>query len=741
MKSLFYRVILSMVCSFALAIASCSDDDNAALLSAPGDIKYSDISSTSFKVTWATNPDATSYVVRIKDEWGELSGMAQTVTETSATFTGLDAEKKYWVAICSTTGNATSPFSKWIAVRMAEGSIAQTFASGEGLAQFPFVIETAGQLKLMAYLVNKTNELKNDEAPSSASQSNIDIEMDPEIDYSKAYYVLGSDIDMSEVSDWTPIGTGAGNGNIAMPDKNMFGGNFDGKGYTIRNLVINSTSNDPTAMCGLFGLSDKGCKISNLNVEANITAVHTGITGEDANYLVAGGILAYGYAATISNCTFKGGIHTSFTTDIYGTSIVGGISGILLGNINGCTVHIPSGSQLVAMAESPQVGGIVGYGNSGSLTYCKVAIDGEILAETKPINESEESGDNVSAFAAGICGSSNGVTIGGCEVSINGSVWATSKKTSDVADIQTSAYAGGIAANYAADMLGNCTISINGSVKAEASNNARAGGAIAMQQKGGYGATSLHATISGEIKAIAYAEQSSADGAYAGGIYGSGSYQTASGGLTDSDVILNGKITAEHPAIAMTGGIAGSIVNPKRCWAVINKNGVLTAKGGIGGASCGGVIGNLVSGAIYACYSVCKGTIKAESETGGRNAVNVGGIAGACSGTRVARKSIYASYSLIEGSMIANGETTLTGAIAGMTSSFTTLSSIYWWSASDAIKGHTGAGASDAFKLPDTSRNSLEEAAMDMNGVLEGNAFGYYFYREKDGYLNITTSF
>ena len=52
MKTIFYWVILSIICGFTLTIASCSDDDDVTSLSAPGDIKYSDISSNSFKVTW-----------------------------------------------------------------------------------------------------------------------------------------------------------------------------------------------------------------------------------------------------------------------------------------------------------------------------------------------------------------------------------------------------------------------------------------------------------------------------------------------------------------------------------------------------------------------------------------------------------------------------------------------------------------------------------------------------------------
>ena len=366
MKTIFYWVILSIICGFTLTIASCSDDDDVTSLSAPGDIKYSDISSNSYKVTWTADPNATSYIVKIKDEWRELTDKTQTVSEPSATFTGLESENKYWVAVCSTTAYASSasPFSKWIAVKMPEGSVARTFASGEGTEQYPFIIKTAGQLKLMAYLVNKTNEIKNTQAILATDQDEIEIEMDPTIDYTKAYYELGNDIDMSGVNDWTPIGTGLDNENIAMPEKNMFSGSFDAKNHTIHNFTINYSSNNTSAMCGLFGLSKSGCTISNLNVEGDITAVHTG-TQETANYLVIGCILAYGYQAVITNCTFKGSIRASFTTDTDGTSIVGGICGTILGTINQCTVNIPASSEFIVNGATPQVGAIAGYGNSG----------------------------------------------------------------------------------------------------------------------------------------------------------------------------------------------------------------------------------------------------------------------------------------------------------------------------------------------------------------------------------------
>lgn len=741
MKTIFYGVILCMIFGFAMiTTVSCSDnDDNASTLSVPKGITYTDVSSSSFTVTWTAVSGASSYTIKIKDEWGELTEKFQTVTEPTATFAGLEPEKKYWIAVSATYNNSSaSPFSEWKTIRMAEGAIAKEFASGAGIANLPFVIKTPGQLKLMAYLVNKSNENKEN-IPNT--QSDMEIKMDPTVDYSKAYYELADDIDMSEAGNWTPIGTGLDNEQIQMPEKNMFKGHFDGKGHTIKNFTINYSGSEPHAIYGVFGLTAPGSTISNLNVEGEITIIHTG-TKETDNYLMAGGITGYSYRTTISNCTFKGSIHASFATDIFGTAMVGGICGNMTGEvISNCLVEIPASNEFVVCGNSPQVGAIAGYGDRGSIQYCSAIINGSILAEAKPINPSTEASlYNASAFAGGICASSKGTVIGGCEIIVNGTLHAISRKPSEEASINTIASVGGVAGSYGADMLGNCNILIAGSVRAEADNMTNAGGAVGVQTRAGYGASGLHATVSGEVVAnVSGSVYGSSDASYAAGVYGIGSFQSPSGSLQDSDATITGKVIANHPQIAMSGGIAGSMMTLIRCWTVIDKDGLLEAKGGVAGASCGGITGNVSTGNIYGCYTICKGIMNAEAETAtGRNTINIGGIAGVANGTRFAKRILTGCYSLIEGTMSATGATTFIGGIAGLSSSYTIMNATYWWSASNAVTGHSGAmGASDDFRIPDTSQASLEEAAQNMNVPLDN--YGYFFYRDKDKYLNITT--
>ena len=61
-------------------------------------------------------------------------------------------------------------------------------------------------------------------------------------DYSGCFFALGGNIDMQGV-DWIPIGFYGDSSESAGPIVNTFQGNFDGNGYTIRNLKLNKFVN------------------------------------------------------------------------------------------------------------------------------------------------------------------------------------------------------------------------------------------------------------------------------------------------------------------------------------------------------------------------------------------------------------------------------------------------------------------------------------------------------------------
>ena len=165
---------------------------------------------------------------------------------------------------------------------------------------------------------------------------------------------LAADIDLTDV-EWTPIGT---------DNNNKFKGTFDGQGYTISNLTIESSEEVRTPV-GLFGFLNGTVK--NLNLE-NVTI---DVVSNQGIAAVVGRISNYGLVenVTVNNAT------------INGNRYVGGIAGHAYGTITNCTV---TNSAITATPDNlsgsydngDKVGGIVGYlpkdGNSNTVTGCTV---------------------------------------------------------------------------------------------------------------------------------------------------------------------------------------------------------------------------------------------------------------------------------------------------------------------------------------------------------------------------------
>lgn len=147
------------------------------------------------------------------------------------------------------------------------------------------------------------------------------------------YYKLVTDIDLSSVPNWTPIGTSASG--------NQFSGDFNGDGHTISGLVINTSADYQ----GLFGYIGSGGSVENLCVSGNINS-------GSAQYI---GIIAGHNAGTIQNCYTLG--------DITCSQNIGGITGVNTGTVKNCYTlgNITS--------TNDNAGGIVGD-NGGTVQYC-----------------------------------------------------------------------------------------------------------------------------------------------------------------------------------------------------------------------------------------------------------------------------------------------------------------------------------------------------------------------------------
>lgn len=147
---------------------------------------------------------------------------------------------------------------------------------------------------------------------------------------------LNADVDLNEISSWTPIGTAS---------SKAFKGSFNGNNKTIVNLAIENYTSEN---CGFFGYLSDGSVVKDIILkDCNISG------GENT-----GGIAGYA-KSSITNCKVCG--------KISGSSNVGGIAGYAISTtIDGCV------NNCEISGTSPCVGGIVGetYLNNVTVKNC-----------------------------------------------------------------------------------------------------------------------------------------------------------------------------------------------------------------------------------------------------------------------------------------------------------------------------------------------------------------------------------
>jgi hypothetical protein len=208
--------------------------------------------------------------------------------------------------------------------------------------------------------------------------------------YSDKYFELVSDINFASTVDYTPIGT------AAFP----FMGNFDGAGFTLKNLTVQSE----TALSALFGeiqySSISNLQISNFYMSGTDAAALVGsaLYCEINNVVVSGSnISAENFAGGIAATSNAMTIFESSVTDTYVVSAntAGGIVGIDIdGDISLCysDAQVQSDTYAGGICGDGQgteflqtyfiggvsgnaVGGLVGKIVSGSATQCFVFTD------------------------------------------------------------------------------------------------------------------------------------------------------------------------------------------------------------------------------------------------------------------------------------------------------------------------------------------------------------------------------
>ena len=140
-------------------------------------------------------------------------------------------------------------------------------------------------------------------------------------------FVLGADIDLSSIDNWTPIANAY---NI------FFRGTFDGNGHMISNLRINGSA----SYQGLFGYLRGG-------IVKNIGIFNTKIKGAEA----LGCLVGYS-EIPISNCYATG--------TIIGTSQVGGLIGCSNGDVTNCSANVD-------VTAIDRTGGLIGFFSNATI--------------------------------------------------------------------------------------------------------------------------------------------------------------------------------------------------------------------------------------------------------------------------------------------------------------------------------------------------------------------------------------
>ena len=165
--------------------------------------------------------------------------------------------------------------------------------------------------------------------------------------YSGQMVKLGSDIDLngSQQDSWMPIGT---------EPSNYFNGVFDGCGYKISGIYLNSASN---AMAAFFrGIGEEGV-VKNLMAKGVMLAANT------AENKSSGGIAAENYG-TIENCLSDIVISVNVPNKIM---YIGGIAGSNSGVIKNCCQV----NSIFNAYDPDNIGGIVGRNvDTGSVQNC-----------------------------------------------------------------------------------------------------------------------------------------------------------------------------------------------------------------------------------------------------------------------------------------------------------------------------------------------------------------------------------
>ena len=291
-----------------------------------------------------------------------------------------------------------------------DGSIAESFAGGKGTKDDPYQIANGSQL---AYFAKRVNAEEYGEK------------------YADTYFELTEDIDLGG-KEWTPIGETVADLIMGGHEYFVFSGNFDGNGYTIKNLTIGTeTSPYSGDVCGLFGATSG--TIEDVVLE-NVSINYVGGNHSSGYGFRMGGALVGYSMGDIVNCTvigldMKAGSDGSYVA----LNSIGGLVGVQDGDTT--VSHSRVSGKIEESTKKGNVGGFVGtLAKGSSAKYCGADVSVEVTGNGRGI------------AVGGFVGIGNGVTI---DETLIENCYATG-------NITGAEYAGGFVGNISGLNISNC---------------------------------------------------------------------------------------------------------------------------------------------------------------------------------------------------------------------------------------------------------------------------------------------
>ena len=181
---------------------------------------------------------------------------------------------------------------------------------------------------------------------------------------------LLNDIDMSGVTEWTPIGssvfTWASNA-LACKSGNMFAGHFDGQGYSIKNFKMVCENAEAGSAWGLFGGLAPGAIVENIVIDSSCSLTVNTAVATDCG-VVAGMVWDARVKNIVNNAsmsyTCESGANARITMGVVGMAFAGADSAVVKKVVNNGKVVAASGGSAQNGGAAIQPAGILGFGTN-----------------------------------------------------------------------------------------------------------------------------------------------------------------------------------------------------------------------------------------------------------------------------------------------------------------------------------------------------------------------------------------